>query len=395
MKILVIDDQKLILLSVEKRLRNLGYEVRIANSIEKGIKLYDFFDPDLVLLDMNLPEMSGKNLVTCTGKEVIKYIRLFMNRKTPILVMSGNTDESLIVESFHLGIDDYVKKPVSLDEMTARIKRIIGSPVKLAEFEELSSCERMVQKNCVGVVVPCYNEAERLSKHLIKEFIYKNLGYHLCFVNDGSTDKTLEVLESLQKANPEHISILSYNQNRGKAEAIRHGLQYLTEDKQYDYFGFLNTELSTDLRNLRDFEDLVDTIEKSNYKIVSGSRVNRANMNKFNVSKNQMIDFSINVFIQTILGIPLKDPKCGAKIMNREIAETLFAKKFITKWLFDVELLMRIRKFYGKTAAKSMICEQPLKRWVHADNLKLSTKDSIKILGQLFQVVYGYRKWTV
>ena len=65
MKILAIDDQQLILLSVEKRLTELGYEVRTAVSIETGIKLYDSFKPDLVLLDMNMPEMSGTELVSC------------------------------------------------------------------------------------------------------------------------------------------------------------------------------------------------------------------------------------------------------------------------------------------------------------------------------------------
>ena len=128
MKILAIDDQKLILLSVERRLTELGYEVRTANSIETGIKLFDSFKPDLVLLDMNMPEMSGLELVSCTGTEVVKYIRVFMNNNTPILVMSGNTDETVIMRNFDLGVNDYMKKPVSLDEMAARIKRIIGAP---------------------------------------------------------------------------------------------------------------------------------------------------------------------------------------------------------------------------------------------------------------------------
>ncbi|MGO4921251.1 response regulator [Maribacter spongiicola] len=388
MKILAIDDQKLILLSVEKRLSELGYEVETANSIEFGIKLFNSFKPDLVLLDMNMPEMSGTELVSCTGTEVVKYIRLFMKNETPILVMSGNTDEKLIMQNFDLGVNDYLKKPVSLDEMAARIKRIIGAPENKGVVTSKISDTRILQKNCVGVVIPCYNEEERLSSEEFKDFAHKNLGYHLCFVNDGSTDNTLSVLQKLKKENPDNISIYNCKQNAGKAEAVRLGILHLVKDQQLDYIGFLDADLSTDFR---DFDDLVKTIESSDFKIVSGSRIARMGANITKESARKIISMTINLIIQTILGMPFKDTQCGAKVMDREIASKMFNKKFVTKWLFDVELFMRMKKDFGKTEVKSMICEQPLKRWIHADGSKLSMKDSVKIVGQLAQIAVHYR----
>tara|TARA_R110000765_G_scaffold71432_4_gene138615 strand:+ start:709 stop:1875 length:1167 start_codon:yes stop_codon:yes gene_type:complete len=388
MKILAIDDQQLILLSVEKRLTELGYEVRTATSIETGIKLFNSFKPDLVLLDMNMPEMSGTELVLCTGTEVVKYIRVFMNNDTPILVMSGNTDEALIMRNFDLGVDDYMKKPVSLDEMAARIKRIIGAPETKGETKRKLSDTRMLQKNCVGVVIPCYNEEERLLSDQFKEFAHKNLGYHLCFVNDGSTDNTLAVLEKLKEENRQNISIYNCKQNGGKAEAVRQGILHLVKDQQLDYIGFLDADLSTDFR---DFDDLVKTIESLDFKIVSGSRITRMGADITKESARKIISLTINLIIQTILGMPFKDTQCGAKVMDREIASKMFNKKFVTKWLFDVELFMRMKKYFGKTEVKSMICEQPLKRWIHADGSKLSMKDSIKIMGQLAQIAVFYR----
>tara|TARA_R110002051_G_scaffold74049_4_gene134856 strand:+ start:19784 stop:20950 length:1167 start_codon:yes stop_codon:yes gene_type:complete len=388
MKILAIDDQKLILLSVERRLTELGYEVRTANSIETGIKLFDSFKPDLVLLDMNMPEMSGLELVSCTGTEVVKYIRVFMNNNTPILVMSGNTDETVIMRNFDLGVNDYMKKPVSLDEMAARIKRIIGAPETTEETKTKLSNTRMLQKNCVGVVIPCYNEEKRLISNQFKEFAHKNLGYHLCFVNDGSTDNTLTVLEKLKEDNPENISIYNCKQNGGKAEAVRQGILHLIKDAQLDYIGFLDADLSTDFR---DFNDLVKTIESSDFKIVSGSRIARMGADITKESARKIISLTINLIIQTILGMPFKDTQCGAKVMDREIASKMFNKKFVTKWLFDVELFMRMIRYFGKTEVKSLICEQPLKRWIHADGSKLSMKDSVKIVGQLAQIAVYYR----
>ena len=108
-------------------------------------------------------------------------------------------------------------------------------------------------------------------------------------------------------------------------------------------------------------------------------------------SARKIISKTINLIIQKILGMPFKDTQCGAKVMNREIAATMFNKKFITKWLFDVEIFMRMRKHYGKKEATNMICEQPLKRWIHADGSKLSMKDSVKIIGQLAKIAVVYK----
>jgi len=381
MKILAIDDQQLILLSVEKRLTELGYRVEVANSGQTGIDLYETFKPDLVLVDINMPDMSGL--------QVIKHIRFIRDSKTPILVMSGNTEERVIMDGFTLGINDYMKKPVSLDEMVARIKRTIGTPRSKGSVINEYGDTRMIQKNCIGVVIPCYNEEERLLSAEFKAFAHKNLGYHLCFVNDGSTDNTLSVLKELQQTNPDNISVYNCEKNGGKAEAVRQGMLHLIQDEQFDYVGFLDADLSTDFR---DFDDLVQTIENSDFKIVSGSRISRMGADITKESARKIISKTINVIIQTILGMPFKDTQCGAKIMDREIAASVFQKKFITKWLFDVEIFMRMRKHYGKERAKQLICEQPLKRWIHADGSKLSMKDSIKIVGQLGQIALHYKR---
>ena len=379
MKILTIDDQELILLSVEKRLKELGYNVMTANSGQKGIDLFDSFRPDLVLVDINMPDMSGL--------DVVKHIRSNDEVKIPILVMSGNTEENVIMDGFTLGIDDYMKKPVSLDEMAARIKRLIGAPEVLQNTESATDTQ-MLQKNCVGVVIPCYNEEERLSSTEFKDFAHKNLGYHLCFVNDGSTDKTLEVLEELRKGNESNISVYNCEKNGGKAEAVRQGMLHLHKDTQFDYIGFLDADLSTDFR---DFDDLVQTLEKSDFKIVSGSRMSRMGADITKESARKIISMTINLIIRSILRMPFNDTQCGAKIMTRDIVPMLFEKVFITKWIFDVEIFMRMRKHYGKAKVIQLICEQPLKRWIHADGSKLSMKDSVKIVGQLAKIAISYR----
>ncbi len=377
-KILAIDDQQLILLSLEKHLTDLGFSIKCANTGEEGLALFDSYKPDIVIVDINMDGMSGL--------DVVKHIRVEKKSQVKILVLSGNTSEDTIIDGFDLGIDDYMKKPVSLNEVTVRISRIFG--LKTNKLQNVNTKDQMLQKRCVGVVIPCYNEEERLLSKAFIDFVDSNLGYHLCFVNDGSTDDTLNVLNALQEERKNNISVYNCEKNGGKAEAVRQGVLHLAKDPQLDYIGYLDADLSTDFR---DFDDLVKTIETSDFKIVSGSRMSRMGADITKESARKIISKTINLIIRTILGMPFNDTQCGAKIMDKDIVKHMFNDKFISAWIFDVEIFIRMRKHYGKKKAISYICEQPLKRWIHADGSKLSMKDSIKIVGQLGQIALHYR----
>ena len=377
MKVLAIDDQKLVLLPLEKRLKELGYDVKTETSSKTGLHTFNEWQPDLVILDMNMPEISGL--------EFIKYIRNTKKDNTPIMVLSGKKDDETITEAFDLGINDYMKKPLSLNEVCARTKRLIGLPIQQTATK--TSNNVIIQERCVGVVIPCYNEEDRLLSTEFTDFIEKNSGYHLCFVNDGSTDKTLDVLKKLQKGKEDFISVYDCEKNGGKAEAVRLGMLHMAKMEDLDYIGFLDADLSTDLS---DFDALVSTIENSDFKIVSGSRMSRMGANITKESARKIISLTINFIIRKILAMDFNDTQCGAKIFHKDVINISFSERFITKWLFDVEIFLRMRKHYKLPKAKEMMCEMPLTRWVHMDGSKLSMKDSIKIIGQLGQISWSY-----
>ena len=377
MKILAIDDQQLVLLPLEKRLLEFGYEVKIETDASKGLELYDTFNPDLVIVDINMPGVSGL--------EVVKYIRNTKNDETPIMILSGNTKDDTITQAFELGIDDYMKKPLSLNEISARVKRLIGTP---ETKNIITKSDVMIQERCVGVVIPCYNEEERLLSDEFISYIDKNSGYHLCFVNDGSKDRTLEVLKDLQKGREDFITVYDCEKNGGKAEAVRLGMLHMAKKEDLDYIGFLDADLSTDLA---DFDDLVKTIETSDFKIVSGSRISRMGANITKESARKIISLTINFIIRKILKMDFKDTQCGAKIFHKDVIDIAFGEKFVTQWIFDVEIFKRMSIHFGLKKAKAMLCEQPLKRWIHADGSKLSMNDSVKIVGQLGQIAWVYR----
>lgn len=378
MKIAAIDDQKLVRLSLEKHFSSLGYEIRCADTGRTGIDLIYDFQPDLIIMDIHMEGMSGLEVVKKLRKE---------GSKVPIIIMSGNTNEETVVEGFDLGIEDFIKKPAQLSELTVRVRRLIGVPMN-TEARRVSSNSK-ITKGCVGVVIPCYNEETRLLSKEFSRFIASNLGYHLCFVNDGSTDNTLEVLQQLSFGREDYISVYNCEKNGGKGEAVRQGMLHLVKDKQLDYLGYLDADLSTDFK---DFDDLVNTINSSDYKLVSGSRITRMGATIHKESSREIISFTINLIIRKILGMHFKDTQCGAKIIHRDLVEAVFREKFITRWLFDVEIFKRMRNIYGREQAVEMICEQPLNRWVHEDGSKLSMKDSFSIIGQLFQISSHYKQ---
>jgi len=383
MKILAIDDQPLILKSIQHKLKKAGYEILLSESADDGISKYDNEKPDLIILDLNMP---GKN-----GFAVLDHVRNVKGSETPIVVMSGEDEEEIIVDSFNKGADDYIQKPVGLNELVARINKLLKKPLKKAQQTKSQSAApaktQKLQKNIVGIVIPCYNEENRLKSAKFTQFVEDKLGYHLCFVNDGSTDKTLDVLNEISKGREGYISVYDCAQNGGKAEAVRQGILHLAKDPQIDYFGYLDADLST---NFSDFEDLVQTISNSDFQIIGGSRMARMGADITKEGSRAIISKTVNLIIRRILGMSFNDTQCGAKVMTREIAENMFNDKFLTSWLFDVEIFLRMKKFYGVDSVQDLICEQPLKRWIHEDGSHLSMKDSIKIVGQLLQIRLKY-----
>jgi len=87
-----------------------------------------------------------------------------------------------------------------------------------------------------------------------------------------------------------------------------------------------------------------------------------------------------------------KDTQCGAKIFTKDVIAVAFNRPFYTQWIFDVEIFKRVTQYYGLKEARTMLCEQPLKRWIHADGSKLSMKDSVKIIFQLAKIMWMYRR---
>lgn len=114
-KILIVDDDPKILKIVEHTLRREGYQVFAAPDGEQAISMADRVKPNLVVLDLMLPQMDGF--------EVCKRIK--NNHDVPVIILSGRGEEVDKVVGFTLGADDYQTKPFSPTELTMRVKAVL------------------------------------------------------------------------------------------------------------------------------------------------------------------------------------------------------------------------------------------------------------------------------
>ncbi len=122
-KVLIVDDEPAILKSVHTNLIGHGYEVADAESGEQALSLLKRWRPDIVLLDLGLPDFSGM--------EIIRWMRE-RSELPPIIVLSVRTAEREKVTALNLGADDYLTKPFGMDELLARIQVALRHSTRLA-----------------------------------------------------------------------------------------------------------------------------------------------------------------------------------------------------------------------------------------------------------------------
>ncbi|MGY6650031.1 glycosyltransferase [Wenyingzhuangia sp. IMCC45574] len=238
-----------------------------------------------------------------------------------------------------------------------------------------------------GIIIPCYNEANRLDTKAFADFAKTHNDYHICFVNDGSADNTLEVLHSVKSESPTNISVIDVKVNAGKAAAVRSGVQYLDQKEDIGYVGFIDADLSTDFE---DFKSLVKTLKNNDeLTFVYGSRGKGEGDIERNFFRN-IFSKIVKGIVFLILGLPIEDTQCGAKVFKKEIINVAYGKSFLTRWLFDVEIFIRLKKYYGASEVMNKVYEQALTRWVHVDDSKLGMKDAVQIPYKLLTIWVSY-----
>lgn len=241
----------------------------------------------------------------------------------------------------------------------------------------------------VGVVVPCFNEAARLSSEEFSVGLSQSPDWKWLFVDDGSTDGTDTVLARLVEGHS-NASFVRLPRNCGKGEAIRYGVSHLLELGATDWIGYLDADLATPLS---EFFRLVELAQAGPHRIaVLGSRIPRLGARIERHPQRHYTGRLAALLASKILSLPVYDTQCGAKVFRGEVVSGAFAEPFMSRWLFDVELLARCRNLVGRERFEKLTLEEPLLEWLDKPGSKIRLWDIFVLPWQVWKIQCRYSR---
>lgn len=234
------------------------------------------------------------------------------------------------------------------------------------------------------VVVPCFNEAERLDVGAFSALADGPL--RLLFVDDGSTDATAQVLETLCARTDGKAQWLKLERNGGKAEAVRQGLLLAIAQGAREV-GYLDADLATPAAEVLRLLQVLH--QRPEVQVLIGARVRLLG----NAVERKAIRHYLGRVFATAasltLALHIYDTQCGAKLFRVTPAlESALTEPFVSRWIFDVELLGRLA--WGSADApalpESAFAEVPLQVWHDVAGSKLRAGHFVRAAGDLVQI---------
>ena len=240
----------------------------------------------------------------------------------------------------------------------------------------------------LAIIIPCFNEYERLEVSEFSTFLNNNPETSVCFVNDASKDLTINKLTALKSAFPKQVDIIENQDNLGKAASVRNGVLACFKSDLAKYDAYLDADLAVSLEECQSF--LNHLVGKKEF--VFASRILKIGSTVERRFSRFLIGRIVATFISNILNIKVYDTQCGCKVFKHDLVDILFAEPFVSKWLFDVELFSRMLCTYGKKEALCKMDEIPVKRWIDKGESKVKLSYMFRLWYDLFLIRNKHKK---
>ncbi len=241
------------------------------------------------------------------------------------------------------------------------------------------------------LMVPCFNEEERLDfssfSKAREEILLKGIELTYLFLDDGSSDQTKNLISNYAQENQHQA--FSSSENMGKGNIIFKGYQHIRPHLQtvsYDWIGYWDVDLATPLQEIPQMLLYAQNFGLKNITAIWASRISRLGSD---IQRKMYRHYLGRVFVTltsiALGGTKVYDSQCGAKLFTPESAEMGFRESFISRWIFDVEILLRLNE--------NQILEYPLSTWSDKPGSKVKIFREIwRVSFDLFKIRKKYKK---
>lgn len=242
----------------------------------------------------------------------------------------------------------------------------------------------------IRLVIPCYNEAERFPRTQYEEHLAALPDLTLLFVDDGSRDGTAEMVQRFCAAHPGRCELLVLARNGGKAEAVRQGmLKLASEGGEQDYFGYFDADLAIPLDEAYLFFAFLQErrpayILSGRVKLLGTTRIER-------FLYRHILGRVFATYVSWVMDLAVYDTQCGAKLVRSDMARALFEEPFMSRWLFDIELLYRCMAIFGRERLEEHVAEVPLRRLRDPGGSTVTFSRAARLPIELLRIRKAYR----
>lgn len=195
-------------------------------------------------------------------------------------------------------------------------------------------------KKELSVVIPAYNEAERLSATInevldcLRAMDYQ---FEIIIVDDGSTDATTQVVSAFAKLNPE-IHLFSRRENLGKGQTVKEGI----ERARFSYCLFMDADNSTSIQEWEQFEKC---FEKGARVVIGSRHLPASRIVRPQPWLRRFLGTGYRVLCRTLLGLHSSDFNCGFKAYETSLAKKIYAAVQAKDWAFDAEVFCLLKQY--------------------------------------------------
>ena len=234
----------------------------------------------------------------------------------------------------------------------------------------------------LALIIPFYNEEKRINAGSFTNFADQNKDILLILVDDGSRDNTKNILTSICSVSATNSEAIYLEKNVGKGNAIRTGMEKAIL-YQIPFIGYMDADLSAPFEEILRLHQYIQTSDDLS---VFGSRLKKLGSDIKRSLFRHITGRMVATITDSRFNIGCYDTQCSAKIFTIESLKPAITEPFFTRWFFDIELILRIRKKFERFKVQ----EIPLNKWEHKAGSKITIFSAFRVIKEIYILFSKY-----